>query len=36
VAKADAGFEIEIIGGRQQVPRLTGAAFDPSGVLMRT
>jgi dimethylglycine dehydrogenase len=35
VAKADAGFEIEIIGERRQAHRLTGAAFDPSGALMR-
>jgi dimethylglycine dehydrogenase len=33
---ADAGFEIEIIGERHKAHRLAGAAFDPSGVLMRT
>jgi dimethylglycine dehydrogenase len=35
VAQADAGFEIEIIGERHKAHRLTGAAFDPSGALMR-
>jgi dimethylglycine dehydrogenase len=34
-AKADAGFEIEIIGERHKAHRLTGAAFDPSGKRMR-
>ncbi len=36
LAKADAGFEIEIIGERHKAHRLTGAAFDASGKLMRT
>ncbi len=36
LAKADAGFEIEIIGERRKAQRLAGAAFDPSGQLMRT
>ncbi|MGB6309763.1 MAG: FAD-dependent oxidoreductase [Steroidobacteraceae bacterium] len=36
LAKADAGFEIEIIGERRKAHRLAGAAFDPSGLLMRT
>src|SRR5258708_346319 len=36
LAKADVGFEIEIIGERHQAHRLTGAAFDSSGQLMRT
>jgi dimethylglycine dehydrogenase len=36
LAAADAGFEIEIIGERHQAHRLSAAAFDPSGVLMRT
>ena len=36
LAKADAGFEIEIIGERRKAQRLAGAAFDPSGKLMRT
>jgi dimethylglycine dehydrogenase len=35
LAKADAGFEIEIIGERHKAHRLTGAAFDPSGKRMR-
>jgi len=35
LAKADAGFEIEIIGERHKAHRLTAAAFDPSGKLMR-
>ena len=35
LAKADAGFEIEIIGERRKAHRLTGAAFDASGQLMR-
>ena len=35
LAKADAGFEIEIIGERHRAHRLTGAAFDTSGALMR-
>jgi dimethylglycine dehydrogenase len=36
VAKADAGFEIEIIGERRAATRLDAPAFDPSGQLMRT
>jgi dimethylglycine dehydrogenase len=36
LATTDAGFEIEIIGERHKAHRLTGAAFDPSGKLMRT
>jgi len=36
LAKVDAGFEIEIIGERRKAQRLAGAAFDPSGKLMRT
>jgi dimethylglycine dehydrogenase len=36
LAKSDAGFEIEIIGERRKAQRLAGAAFDPSGKLMRT
>jgi dimethylglycine dehydrogenase len=35
VATADAGFEIEIIGERHRATRLTAAAFDPTGALMR-
>jgi dimethylglycine dehydrogenase len=35
LANADAGFEIEIIGERHKAHRLPGAAFDPSGRLMR-
>jgi dimethylglycine dehydrogenase len=35
VAAADGGFEIEIIGERHRAVRLTGAAFDSSGALMR-
>jgi dimethylglycine dehydrogenase len=35
LAMADSGFEIEIIGERQRALRLTGAAFDPSGALLR-
>jgi dimethylglycine dehydrogenase len=35
LAKADTGFEIEIIGERHQAHRLAGAAFDSSGTLMR-
>jgi dimethylglycine dehydrogenase len=35
LAKADAGFEIEIIGERHKAHRLPGAAFDSSGMLMR-
>jgi dimethylglycine dehydrogenase len=35
LAKADAGFEIEIIGERHKAHRLTGAAFDASGKRMR-
>jgi dimethylglycine dehydrogenase len=36
LAGAEAGFEIEIIGERHKAHRLAGAAFDPSGALMRT
>jgi dimethylglycine dehydrogenase len=36
LAKAATGFEIEIIGERHKAHRLTGAAFDPGGMLMRT
>jgi len=36
LAGADSGFEIEIIGERHEAHRLAGAAFDPSGALMRT
>jgi len=36
VATAADGFEIEIIGERHKAVRLAGAAFDPSGALMRT
>jgi dimethylglycine dehydrogenase len=36
LAKADDGFEIEVIGERHKAHRLTGAAFDASGKLMRT
>jgi dimethylglycine dehydrogenase len=36
VATATDDFEIEIIGERHRAVRLTGAAFDPSGALMRT
>jgi hypothetical protein len=35
LAAADTGFEIEIIGERRKAERLQGAAFDPSGSLMR-
>jgi dimethylglycine dehydrogenase len=35
LASADSGFEIEIIGERHKATRLGGAAFDPSGGLMR-
>ncbi len=35
LAAADAGFEIEIIGERHRAHRLSAAAFDPSGALMR-
>jgi len=35
LAAADSGFEIEIIGERRPAVRLAGAAFDPSGKLMR-
>jgi dimethylglycine dehydrogenase len=35
LAKADAGFEIEIIGERHKAHRLAAAAFDSSGMLMR-
>jgi dimethylglycine dehydrogenase len=36
LAQADSGFEIEIIGERHKAHRLTGAAFDSGGKLMRT
>jgi dimethylglycine dehydrogenase len=36
LAKSAAGFEIEIIGERRKAQPLSGAAFDPSGKLMRT
>lgn len=36
LAKADSGFEIEIIGERRKAHRLAGPAFDASGSLMRT
>jgi dimethylglycine dehydrogenase len=36
LANAGSGFEIEIIGERCQAQRLAGAAYDPSGALMRT
>jgi dimethylglycine dehydrogenase len=36
LAKADTGFEIEIIGERHKAHRLPGAAFNASGELMRT
>ena len=36
VASADGGFEIEIIGERHRATRLTAAAYDPTGALMRT
>jgi dimethylglycine dehydrogenase len=36
LAKADSGFEIEIIGERRKAHRLPGAAFNASGELMRT
>ena len=36
VASATEGFEIEIIGERHKAILLAGAAFDPSGALMRT
>jgi len=35
LAKADSGFEIEIIGERHKAHRLPGAAFNASGELMR-
>jgi dimethylglycine dehydrogenase len=35
LAAAADGFEIEIIGERRRATRLTGAAYDPSGALMR-
>jgi dimethylglycine dehydrogenase len=35
LAAADRGFEIEIIGERCEAVRLSGAAFDPGGGLMR-
>jgi dimethylglycine dehydrogenase len=35
LAGAATGFEIEIIGERRPATPLTGAAFDPSGALMR-
>jgi hypothetical protein len=36
LARADAGFEIEIIGERCAAVRLDEPAYDPSGALMRT
>jgi dimethylglycine dehydrogenase len=36
LAAVDSGFEIEIIGERRPAVKLAGAAFDPSGKLMRT
>jgi dimethylglycine dehydrogenase len=36
LAKLDTGFEIEIIGERHKAQRLSGAAFDAGGKLMRT
>ncbi len=36
LARADAGFEIEIIGERRKATRLAAAAFDANGTLMRT
>jgi dimethylglycine dehydrogenase len=36
LAKAQSGFEIEIIGERHKAHRLPGAAFNASGELMRT
>ncbi len=36
LAKAETGFEIEIIGERHKAHRLAGPAFDGSGKLMRT
>jgi hypothetical protein len=35
LATANRGFEIEIIGERREAVRLTAAAFDPTGALMR-
>ena len=35
LATADSGFEIEIIGERRRAHRLSQAAFDPTGALMR-
>ncbi|MGC1520070.1 MAG: FAD-dependent oxidoreductase [Steroidobacteraceae bacterium] len=35
LAKADSGFQIEIIGERRTAHRLGGAAFDPAGGRMR-
>jgi dimethylglycine dehydrogenase len=35
VADSAGGFEIEIIGERRRAERLSGAAFDPQGALMR-
>jgi dimethylglycine dehydrogenase len=35
LAKADSGFEIEIIGERHKAHRLPGAAFNAGGELMR-
>ena len=35
LAAVDSGFEIEIIGERHKAHRMTGAAFDSSGMLMR-
>jgi hypothetical protein len=36
LAKLDTGFEIEIIGERHKAQRLSGAAFDAGGKLLRT
>jgi hypothetical protein len=36
VASQGGGFEIEIIGERHRATRLTGAAYDPKGSLMRS
>jgi dimethylglycine dehydrogenase len=36
LAKADSGFEIEIIGERHPAQRLIAPAYDPAGKLMRT
>ena len=35
LATADSGFEIELIGERYGATRLAGAAYDPTGGLMR-